>query len=540
MSEPHKLLTRQLARSTSSSGAVDLVRLVASVSAAYEEIDLERLRTDRANNLMADELAALEREREQLLNKLQVQNTRFEAALDNMSQHDSLTDLPNRSLLLKRLRQALLRGSRGERCAVLYLDLDRFKVVNDSLGHPIGDALLLAVSARLRQHLRRHDTVARIGGDEFVIVLCGVGGQTQVADLAERLIRDISRPYPLEEHRVFIGVSIGICMAPGERGDPNQLIKEADIALYCAKEQGRGCYRFYEPAVGQFVAAKHSMETDLRKAVAENQFVLHFQPLVNLRPRRLNGFEALLRWNSPERGLVMPEDFMAAAEEAGLAEAIGEWVLCDACREAARWPNHLKLSINLSAAHFKIPNLLATISSALQESGLRAPQLEIGLTESVLMEGSENTLKTLQQVRRLGVSVSLDDFGTGYSSLSYLLRFSFDRIKIDQAFVRELGQRSDSMAIVRAVIGLCSSLGVRTTAEGVETEEQLVLLNAENCMEAQGFLFSDAQPAENIPLLLEMLDAPTNSGAPQAQTELPDTETSTVMARMAPYPQNKG
>jgi diguanylate cyclase (GGDEF)-like protein len=433
----------------------------------------------------------------------------------HMSQHDPLTDLPNRLLLHERLQQTLLRCSRGERCAVLYLDLDRFKAVNDTLGHPIGDALLLAVAERLRRCLRRPDTVARVGGDEFVIVLGNAGEAEQIADVAGRLIREVSRPYQLQDQLVAIGASVGVAVAPAEGGEPNQLIKDADLALYSAKRAGRGCYRFYQPAADEGMEARRCLERDLRRAVAERQFVLHYRPSIQLPSRQLDGFEATLRWHSPERGVMGPESFIGLADEIGLMELIGEWALRTACRDAVGWPNELRLSVNLSATQFKSRNLLELVSSALEESALPASRLELELTETTLMEGNEEALASLQQLRKRGVGIVLDEFGAGYCSLSFLLRCPIDRIKIDRAFVQDIGRRPNSIAIVRAVIGLCSGLGISSTAEGVESEEELSLLAAEGCQCAQGLLFCEPTTAANLaPVILALQHGPSEESAP--------------------------
>ncbi len=421
-----------------------------------------------------------------------------EAKIAHLAHHDALTDLPNRVLFRQQMDHALARAPRGDEVAVLCLDLDEFKSVNDTLGHPVGDLLLQAVAERLRECVRDSDTVARLGGDEFAILQIGAPQPTGASDLARRVLEIVSEPYVLNGHQVAIGTSIGIALAPTDTTDPDQLLKSADLALYRAKGEGRGRFRFFETEMDARMQARRGMEIELRKALATGQFELYYQPLINLQTNTASGFEALLRWKHPERGMIPPADFIPLAEEIGLIIPIGAWVLREACAEAARWPDHLRVSVNLSPVQFKSGALAATVVSALAAAGLSASRLELEITESVLLQENEANLQTLHQLRELGIRISLDDFGTGYSSLSYLRSFPFDNIKIDQSFVRELSTRSDCAAIVRAVADLGSTLGMATTAEGIETEQQLDRVRERGCTEAQGYLFSRPVPASQL------------------------------------------
>jgi diguanylate cyclase (GGDEF)-like protein/PAS domain S-box-containing protein len=423
--------------------------------------------------------------------------------ISHMARHDALTNLPNRRLFRERLEDALRRVARNEKVAVFCLDLDRFKEVNDTLGHPVGDELLKQVARRLSECVREGDTVARLGGDEFAVVQ--VGGDLRVAEtsaLANRLIEVISSPYTVHDHQSVIGATVGISVAPDDGDGPDQLLKNADMALYRAKGDGRGSYRFFEAGMDARAQARRLLELDLRTAMSTGEFEVHYQPLLDIKTNNIICFEALLRWNHPQRGLVLPSEFISLAEETGLIIPIGDWVLRTACIDAARWPDDIHVAVNISPAQFKNRNLVASVSAALSAARLSANRLELEITESVLLQDTEATLATLHKFRALGLRISMDDFGTGYSSLSYLRSFPFDKIKIDRSFVSELAVRGDSMAIVRAVTGLGRSLGISTTAEGVETSEQLALLRSEGCDEVQGYLFSAAQPAAEVDKML--------------------------------------
>jgi diguanylate cyclase (GGDEF)-like protein/PAS domain S-box-containing protein len=421
-----------------------------------------------------------------------------EAKISYMANHDALTDLPNRVLFHEQLAQALASMKREESLAVFCLDIDNFKSVNDTLGHPVGDVLLREAAGRLRQCIREGDVVARLGGDEFAIVGQGASQPSDATVLAKRLIDVIGAPYDLDGQQVVVGLSVGIAVAPSDGTDPRQLLRNADMALYRAKLDGRSIYRFFEPTMDASMQARRTLELDLRKALANREFELFYQPFVNIRTGEISGFEALIRWPHPQRGMVLPLDFIPLAEETGLIVPIGEWVLREACTEAARWPPHLKVAANLSPIQFKSKTLMPAVMTAIATSGLSPNRLELEITESVLLQDGEATLALLHQLRDLGIRISMDDFGTGYSSLSYLRKFPFDKIKIDQSFIRDMAGRRDNLAIVRAIIAMGASLGIATTAEGVETREQLEQLRAEDCTEAQGYFFSPPKPATEI------------------------------------------
>ncbi len=424
------------------------------------------------------------------------------AQISHMALHDALTNLPNRVFFRQQMENRLAYLSRDQTFAVLYLDLDRFKNVNDTLGHLLGDKLLRQVAGRMAECLRQGDTIARLGGDEFAILQGSIKQPNDAIALANRLIDVASAPFDLDGNQVVIGVSIGIALAPTDAADPDQLLKSADMALYRAKDDGRGIYRFFESGMDTLQQARRALELDLRKALLNGEFEVYYQPVVNLRTEEISGFEALIRWNHPERGLISPLDFIGLAEETGLILPIGEWVLRQACSDAMKWPRQIKVAVNLSPAQFKIRNLPEIVRSALKQSGLPPQRLEVEITESVLLVNSEATLKILHQLRNFGVRISMDDFGTGYSSLSYLRNFPFDKIKIDQSFVHHLTSNAESKAIIRAVTALGIGLGMMTTGEGVETQEELEYLKREGCTEAQGYFFSKPKPAREVLRLL--------------------------------------
>jgi diguanylate cyclase (GGDEF)-like protein len=624
----HKLFSRQIAKATLKDGAIDIDALGTLISAAYEQSDLDRRRTDRSMALMIEELDHLNRDLERLVaertialrdreGELRAQNLLFDTALNNMSQgllmfdfkgrlvicnqryrdmygltaeqakpgctpldllnlrkangtfagdpaaytreleeyiqngrilsrfldlpdgrtiaissepmagggwvtmhqditerrrverqiahmahHDALTDLPNRVLFRERLAQALVGVRRGQRFAVLCLDLDHFKTVNDTLGHPIGDELLTMVAARLRRSLRENDTVARLGGDEFAIIQSDIASPTDTAILARRICESVMAPFDIGGHAAMVGASIGIAIAPNDGTEPDELLKNADMALYGAKGDGRGTYRFFEPAMDARMKSRRELELALRLALAAGEFELFYQPLVDLKEDRVTGCEALIRWRHPERGMIPPGEFIPIAEEIGLIVPIGEWVLRQACADAAHWPRDIKVAVNLSAIQVMNSNIVPSVIGALAAAGLPAQRLELEITETVLMQNTETTLATLHQLRELGARISMDDFGTGYSSLRYLRSFPFDKIKIDRCFIGGLPEAADSVAIVRAIAGLARSLGMQTTAEGVETEEQLEQVRLLECTEMQGFLFSAPRPASEIVQML--------------------------------------
>jgi diguanylate cyclase (GGDEF)-like protein len=438
---------------------------------------------------------------------------RAEERIVHMARHDALTDLPNRMMLRERLDHELKRVKRGECLAVLCLDLDHFKSVNDTLGHPIGDELLKVVAERLRRCTREPDTIARLGGDEFAIIMTGMERPTDAVALAKRIRESITKPYHLDGHQIVADISIGISLAPIDASEPDQLLKNADMALYGAKGDGRGTYRFFEPEMDAKMKARRELDMDLRNALVNAEFELYYQPLVNLQNNEITAFEALLRWNHPVRGLISPAEFIPVAEETGLIIPLGEWVLRKACQETARWPEHIKVAVNLSPSQLKSRNLTQLVMSALAESGMAANRLQLEITETVLMHNTFATLATLHQLRKLGVQIAMDDFGTGYSSLSYLRSFPFDKIKIDRSFIQDLSNGAEPLAIVHAVAGLARSLNMISTAEGVETQQQLDQLQSVGCTEMQGYLFSHARPAADIVrLFLEPAEKPAAAG----------------------------
>lgn len=428
-----------------------------------------------------------------------------EARMVHLAHHDALTDLPNRVLFHIKLQETLAFARRGYKLALLCLDLDQFKAVNDTLGHPIGDVLLQAVAQRLLSSVREIDLVARLGGDEFAIVQNAIAKPTEAASLATRLIDLLKAPFEVAGHQIVIGTSIGIAFAPQDGTDPHQLLRCADMALYRAKQDGRGVYRLFHAEMDAQMQARRLLELDLRQALRTGQLELFYQPEVDLRANAVSGFEALLRWRHPDRGLVSPAHFIPIAEEIGLIVEIGEWVLREACTIATSWPDNLRVAVNLSPAQFKSRRLIATVEQALRGANLAPERLELEITETVMLQDTEATLATLCELHDIGVRIAMDDFGTGYSSLSYLRRFPFDRIKIDQSFVSGLGKREDCGAIVRAVTGLSGELGMATTGEGVETQEQLEALASIGCTEVQGYLFSPAVPGSRVPSLLHEL-----------------------------------
>jgi diguanylate cyclase (GGDEF)-like protein len=423
---------------------------------------------------------------------------RSEERIAHMARHDALTDLPNRVMLRERLDHELKRVKRGECLAVLCLDLDQFKSVNDALGHPIGDELLKLVSERLRGCTRELDTVARLGGDEFAIIMTQMQQPTDAATLSKRIRDSVIMPYQIDGHQIVTDISIGISVAPEDGMEADALLRNADMALYGAKADGRGTYRFFEPEMNTRMKARRELELDLRKALMRKEFELHYQPLVNLKTNEVNGFEALLRWNHPKGIMISPADFIPIAEETGLIVPLGEWVLKTVCEEAVNWPDHIKVAVNLSPAQLNNRNLLKMVTAALADSGLSPYKLQLEITETVLLQNTFATLATLHELRKMGVQIALDDFGTGYSSLSYLRSFPFDKIKIDRSFIQDLHNGAEPIAIVQAVADLAKSLNMTSTAEGVETQQQLEMLQSIGCTEMQGYLFSRARPAKDI------------------------------------------
>jgi diguanylate cyclase (GGDEF)-like protein len=430
------------------------------------------------------------------------ERTRSDQRIAHLAHYDALTDLPNRTLFRERLEREIKRVHRGEQLAVLYIDIDEFKGVNDSLGHPVGDELLKAVAARLGRCVRETDIVARLGGDEFAVVQTKIENPDDVTELVTRIYQAIREPYECLGHHLAADASIGIAIAPQDGSDLDQLLKNADLAMYSAKADGRRTFRLFEPDMDARVKVRRRLELDLRQAIADGGFELHYQPLVNLLDNRVTGCEALLRWRHPERGMVSPAEFIPVAEETGLINQLGEWVLSTACAEAASWPDHVKIAVNVSPIQFRSKALALKVAGALAASGLPANRLELEITEAVLIRDDEAALATLHQLRAIGVRIALDDFGTGYSSLSYLQRFPFDKIKIDRCFIGDIAEPDGSASIVQAVVNIAAARHMTTTAEGVETEQQLEMLRTLGCTEMQGYLFSAAKPSAEIRRLL--------------------------------------
>ncbi len=440
---------------------------------------------------------------------------RADLRLAYMARHDALTDLPNRLMFREKLDVALAQARRGENLALLCLDVDRLKAVNKTFGHSVGDALLRALAQRLTERTRETDIVAWLGGDEFAVVQTGIDRPADAAELAERLIATLQEPFEVAGHHITIGANIGIALAPQDGLDPDDLLKCADLAMSRARTEGHGVYRLFQVEMDAQMQARRTMEVDLRHALARHQLELFYQPLIDLRTGSVAGFEALLRWHHPDKGMVSPAAFIPLAEEIGAIVPIGEWVLRRACEVAAGWSGGLKVAVNLSPVQFRSRNLVAGVIEALREARLSPSRLELEITESVVMQDTVATLAVLQELHGLGVRIAMDDFGTGFSSLSYLRQFPFDRIKIDQSFVREIGVTQDCGPIVRAVIAISHELGMATTAEGVETRDQLAALKSAGCTDVQGYLFSRPVPEAAIPELLRSMPTAAEMLAPK-------------------------
>jgi diguanylate cyclase (GGDEF)-like protein len=426
-----------------------------------------------------------------------------ERKIGHLAMHDGLTGLANRTYFRNHIDQWLERHGREDSGAMLFLDLDRFKIVNDTLGHPTGDALLVEVARRIAASVDSSAFAARLGGDEFGIFLSNIGSPNEISIVAERLLARISEPYDIESHHLVIGTSIGVAIAPQDGRNANELSKNADLALYRAKQDGKGQFRFFEPEMDRRMRDWHELEHDLREALVSRQFELYYQPLVNLATSEITAFEALLRWHRPQHGYISPADFIPVAEEAGLMNEIGAWVLKEACDAAADWPSNIKVAVNISPLQFSGNSLANDVLSALTNSQLRPDRLMLEITEGVFLNDTEETMAQLNTLESAGIHFAMDDFGTGYSSLSYLRKFRFDKIKIDQSFVRGLCDNPESEAIVRAVINLCHDLGMETVAEGVETPEQAARLREIGCEIGQGYLFGRPTPRHDAVALLE-------------------------------------
>ena len=430
---------------------------------------------------------------------------RIEAQLSHMSRHDALTDLPNRAQLRECMVASLERAAaEGSSLVVVLVDLARFKEVNDTLGPSVGDALLQGAAQRLWRRLKGVEMIACIGGDEFVVLQMAEKPATAAATLAKKVHGILSTSFDVDDHQIVVSAYIGIAIGPGDGNDPDQLLKNADLALTRAKADGPGNSRFFERAMDRSMQERYTLERDLRAALYNREFTLYYQPQLNLQRDEITGFEALLRWNHPTRGLVSPTEFIPLAEETGLIVPISEWTLRQACEDAVRWPKGIKVAVNLSAAHFHFGNVRQAVISALGASGLLPQGLELEVTESVLLQDGEGVAETLNALHDIGIGIALDDFGTGYSSLSYLRRFRFDKIKIDQSFIQGLTQRANtSLAIVRSIVALGTSLGIAITAEGVETSEQFERARAEGCTEVQGFLLGAPRPLCDVLPVIE-------------------------------------
>ncbi|MBK3666282.1 EAL domain-containing protein [Bradyrhizobium diazoefficiens] len=423
---------------------------------------------------------------------------RYEAQIAFMANHDPLTRLANRAQFHELTTQALVTSGRQESIAVLCLDLDGFKNVNDTLGHGVGDLLLLAVADRLRSCAEQTDVVARLGGDEFAILRADTAGREEACQLAERILTAINEPYLIDGHRVVVGTSIGINVAARSETKIDSLIKNADVALYQSKADGRGTYRVFQSEMNIRLQERRALEVDLRAALELGQFELFYQPIVNIASKQIVAFEALLRWNHPKKGMISPATFIPLAEETSLIVPIGDWVLQQACRDAVSWSNNIKVAVNLSPVQFKRGALEMSVTRALAGTGLHGSRLELEITESILLQDEATTRDTLNNLRVLGVKIAIDDFGTGYSALSYLRNFPLDKIKIDQSFIRDLSEKGNAAPIVRAISELGTALDMTIVAEGVETAEQLMILGDQRCTEAQGYFIARPQPAAQL------------------------------------------
>lgn len=430
------------------------------------------------------------------------ERTRADEKIAHLAHYDALTDLPNRTLFRARLEQALEAMRPGEQLAVLYIDIDEFKGINDALGHPIGDELLKGVAGRLRGCLKDTDVAARLGGDEFAVIQSAITHLSETTRLVDEIHSAIREPFECMGHLITTDASIGIALSPADGLDLDELLRNADLALYGAKGDGRRTYRFFEAGMDQRARARRNLELDLRQAIVDGDLEVHFQPIVDIESGQINTCEALLRWQHPERGMIPSTEFIPIAEETGLINQLGQWVLSTACAEAVNWPDHVRVAVNVSPVQFGSKTLSLNVAATLASSGLAASRLELEITEAVLIRDDDAALEVLHQLRKVGVRVALDDFGTGYSSLSYLQRFPFDKIKIDRSFIKDLAGPGASSSIVQAVVNIAAASDMMTTAEGVETEQQRNLLFILGCNEMQGHLFSPAVSAADVRRLL--------------------------------------
>lgn len=488
--------------------SVALARVVTQLGRRQAEERIRQIneKLSRANDELecrvADRTKDLVQANHQLRREME-QRERSQATIAHLAHHDALTGLANRLQFHQHLADAVAQRRRhGGELAVLFVDLDGFKSINDTLGHSTGDTLLKHLSARLKNALRNDDQIGRLGGDEFAVLQVGKEQPKEAAALAARLIDLVKAPFSIDKQRLVVGASIGIAVADGDYEDPDELLRAADLAMYRAKADGRGRFRFFDPEFDRQAQERRDLEMALRAAVDDDGLEIHYQPLVNLQTGQISGFEALSRWQDPRRGFVPPSTYIPLAEDLGLITLIGQRVLERACREAVTWPEPISVAVNLSPAQFRCGTLVTTVQHALAVSGLQPSRLELEITESIFLQGTEVNLAQLGELGELGVRISMDDFGTGYSSLSYLRSFPFDKIKIDRSFVRDLPNNQSSVAIVHAVCALARSFGASTTAEGVETDDQLMQIRAEGCTEIQGYIISKPLPATEIPVLL--------------------------------------
>ncbi|MEE9251533.1 MAG: EAL domain-containing protein [Alphaproteobacteria bacterium] len=480
-----------------------LIRPILELAAGAEAIGEGKL-DHRIAIDSEDEIGALA----ESFNLMAKKRQQIEAALRDQAHHDALTKLPNRTYFQIRLAEALDNARRaGRMVAVHCLDLDHFKDVNDTLGHPAGDDLLKQVSARLLACVRKTDTVARLGGDEFAIIQSNLNHQDGIAVLAERMVESIAAPFQLDQEQVFTGASIGITVFPHDDTDPDSLFKNADLALYQAKQEGRSNYRLFDPAMNEEIHARKALEQDIRQALDNGEFFLNYQPRIEIASGRIIGVEALVRWRHPERGMVSPAEFIPVAEQARLISRLTDGVLREACEQAKAWQDAglppIRVSVNLSPADFKRTDIVSTVTGILDESGLTPQYLELEITEGMVMSGVESVIATLNELHALGVELAIADFGTGFSSMNYLKQFPLDRLKIDQSFVRHILTSEQDASITKAIIQLGHSLGFKVIAEGVETERQLEFLRVWGCDEAQGYYFSRPIPPEKMAAMLE-------------------------------------